>query len=127
MKIWIFDDLHWEEIYNYLNDNLPWFSYPVKKNVKDPLPFLNKINDWDLILLDNFFDWREWPLWNDFLWEILKTDLDCKIVAISDFWKKLNNMFKNWSEANNKWYIVWRVKSKKWEDIYNFLNLYFWK
>jgi len=46
MKIWILDDLHWGEIYNVLKDRFPKASYPIKKDVKDPLPFLKKMKDW---------------------------------------------------------------------------------
>ena len=124
MRIWILDDLHWKEIYDVLKDMLPWYTYPIKKDVLDPLPYLKKIKNWDIILLDNYFDWWEWPLWDSFLKEFLKTDLSCKIIAISDFWEKLIDMFENRKLASKKWLIVWRVKSKNWEDIGNFLKDY---
>ena len=103
---------------------MPWYTYPVKNDVSDPLPYLKKIKNWDIILLDNYFDWWEWPLWDSFLKEFLKTDLNCKIIAISDFWEKLVDMFENRKLANEKWLIVWWVMSKKWEDIGNFLKDY---
>lgn len=103
---------------------LPWYTYPIKKDVLNPLSYLKKIKNWDIILLDNFFDWWEWPLWDSFLKEFLKTDLNCNIIAISDFWEKLIDMFEYRKLANKKWLIVWRVKSKKWEDIGNFLKDY---
>lgn len=122
MKIWILDDLHWGEIYNVLKDRFPKASYPIKKDVKDPLPFLKKMKDWDIVLLDNYFDWWEWPLWDSFLNEYLDSWLQCKIIAISDFWEKLTEMFSNWKEANDKWCIFWWIKSKKWEDIADFIE-----
>ena len=103
---------------------LPWYTYPVKKDIRDPLPYLKKIKNWDLILLDNYFDWWDLPLWDRFLKEFMNTNLDCRIIAISDFWVKLVDMFKYWKLANEKWIIVWWVKSKKWLDIGNFLNEY---
>lgn len=124
MRIWILDDLHWKEIYDVLKDMLPWYTYPIKKDVLDPLPYVKKIINWDIILLDNYFDWWEWPLWDSFLKEFIKTDLNCKIISISDFWEKLIDMFEYRKLANKKWLIVWRVKSKKWEDIGNFLKDY---
>ena len=125
MRIRILDDLHWKEIYDVLKDMLPWYTYPIKKDVLDPLPYLSKIKNWDLILLDNYFNWWEWPLWDSFLWEFLKTNLHCDIVAISDFWEKLIDMFDNREKASEKWVIVWWVKSKKWKDIWEFLIKYF--
>ena len=103
---------------------LPWYTYPVKKDIRDPLPYLKKIKNWDLILLDNYFDWWDLPLWDRFLKEFMNTNLDCRIIAISDFWVMLVDMFKYWKLANEKWIIVWWVKSKKWLDIGNFLNEY---
>ena len=122
MRIWILDDLHWKEIYNILKDRFPKVSYPIKKDVKNPLPFLKKMKDWDIILLDNYFDWWEWPLWDSFLNKYLDSWLQCKIIAISDFWEKLTGMFSNRKEANDKWCIFWWIKSKKWEDIADFIE-----
>ena len=124
MRIRIFDDLHWLEIYDVLKVMLPWYTYPIKKDIKDPLPYLGKIKNWDIILLDNYFDWWEWPLGDSFLWEFIKSDLCCDIIAISDFWIKLTDMFDNWKKAHDKWLIVWWVKSKKWKDIWEFLINY---
>ena len=84
MRIRILDDLHWKEIYDVLKDMLPWYTYPIKKDVLDPLPYLSKIKNWDLILLDNYFNWWEWPLWDSFLWEFLKTNLGTFKYILSD-------------------------------------------
>lgn len=127
MRIRIFDDLHWLEIYDVLKVMLPWYTYPIKKDIKDPLPYLGKIKNWDIILLDNYFDWWECPLGDSFLWEFIKSDIKCDIIAISDFWIKLIDMFDNWKKAYDKWLIVWWVKSKKWKDIWEFLINYFKK
>ena len=124
MKIWILDDLHWKEIYQDLKDMLPCYTYPIKKDVLDPLPYLKKIKDEDIVLLDNYFDGRDCPLWDTFLGEYLKLWFNYKIVSISDFWEKLIWMFENWSKVNEKWNIVWWVTSKKWKDIWKFLKSY---
>jgi len=104
---------------------IPWWVYPVKTDVLDPLPYLEKIKDWDIILLDNYFDWWESPLWNDFLKLYLKKWLLCKIVSISDFWEKLIDMFEYWKLANNSWDVIWWITTKKWKDIWVFLKDYF--
>ena len=124
MKIRILDDLHWKEIYEDLKILLPWFTYPIKKDVKDPMPYLEKIKNWDIILLDNYFDWWEWPLWNDFLEEYLKKNLNCMIVSISDFWEKLIDKFENWEKVNKKGDVIWWITTKKWKDIWAFLKKY---
>ena len=125
MNIWILDDLHWKEIYKVLKVMLPSYTYPIKKDVKNPLPYLKKINDWDLILLDNYFDWWNGPIWDKFLKEYLNTWMNCQIIAISDFWEKLTEMFNNREKANIKWDVIWWVKTKKWEDIAEFIKNYF--
>ena len=124
MKIRILDDLHWKEIYEDLKILLPWFTYPIKKDIKDPMPYLGKIRNWDIILLDNYFDWWEWPLWNDFLEEYLNNNLNCMIVSISDFWEKLIDKFENWKKVNEKGDVIWWITTKKWKDIWTFLKKY---
>jgi hypothetical protein len=124
MRIRIFDDLHWKEIYNDLKETFPKYTYPIKKDIKNPLPYIKKIKNWDIILLDNYFDWRKAPLWDPFLKEYLKIWMNCKIIAISDFWEKLTEMFDNRKKANDKWDIIWRIKTKKWKDIAKFIKEY---
>ena len=124
MRIRILDDLHWKEIYEDLKVLLPWFTYPIKKDIKDPMPYLGKIRNWDIILLDNYFDWWEWPLWNDFLEEYLNNNLNCMIVSISDFWEKLIDKFENWKKVNEKGDVIWWITTKKWKDIWSFLKKY---
>ena len=87
---WIFDDIYWKDIYHELKHFLPNFKYPVKSNVDNPIPFLPEIKNWDFIILDNFFfwDWKEQPLWDDFLWQYLKLKYKCKIICISNYGEK---------------------------------------
>lgn len=65
---WILDDQYGERIYNSMEGrgNL---NYPVKENVASPLPYLEKIQDGDIILLDNYYpgETREEPLGDKFL------------------------------------------------------------
>ena len=55
MKCYIIDDMYGEEIYNGLKLLLPTLTYPIKTNVLEPLKYINKIKDGDIVLLDNFF------------------------------------------------------------------------
>ena len=84
---WIFDDIYWENIYAALKDILPQLNYPISTNIDNPIPYLPEIKEWDFIILDNFFffDGREQPLWDDFLWQYLKLGYDCKIICISNY------------------------------------------
>lgn len=118
MNCRIMDDQYWEKIYSELS-NIFSFYYPIKKNIKSPIAFIDKIQNWDLILLDNYFPWKDWeePLWDFFLWEYLNKWLKCDIICISDFWKSLIDKYYNWEETNNKWDIKWWCPSKEADDI----------
>ena len=118
-KIRILDDIYWEKIYKELIEFLPYFEYPVKENVKSPIPYLSKIKNWDIVLLDNFFPWevREEPLWDDFLWQYLKLWYECKIIWISDYWKHLTKRFEQRCIAYNQGHVIWFVSSKDWKEI----------
>ena len=99
-RIWIMDDLHWKEIYQDLKVMTSWYIFPIKKDIYDPLPYLSKLKDWDIVLLDNYFDWWDSPLWNEFLKSYLETNLKCDIIAISDVWEKLTEKFEYRNKAN---------------------------
>ena len=115
----ILDDVYWEKIYSELNILLPDLKYPVKKNVDNPISYLSKIKKWDIIILDNFFfrEWREQPLWDDFLWQYLKLWYECKIICVSNYWEKNIQRFPQWYKTYLKWDIVGFVPNKKWWEI----------
>ncbi|RAL56826.1 hypothetical protein BSK20_00980 [SR1 bacterium human oral taxon HOT-345] len=74
MKIcWILDDEYGEKIYKGIRHLFANWNYPVKKNIVNPLEFVDKIQDGNIILLDNYFlgNGGEEALRNDFLGELL--------------------------------------------------------
>jgi hypothetical protein len=115
----ILDDVYWEKIYSELNIILPDLEYPVKKNIDNPIPYLSNIKKWDIIILDNFFfrEWREQPLWDDFLWQYLKLWYECKIICVSNYWEKNIQRFPQWYKTYLKWDIVGFVPNKRWWEI----------
>ena len=119
MNIRILDDMYWERIYEKLHRYLPKQNYPVKDNVNSPIPYLSEIKDWDIILLDNYFPWeyREEPLWDDFLRQYLKLWLNCKIICLSNVWERITQRFEQRCLVNNKWDIYWFVPSKDAKEI----------
>lgn len=116
---WIFDDIYWENIYCELKEFLPKLSYPIKKNIENPIPYLPKIKNWDFIILDNFFfwEWREQPLWDDFLWQYLKLNYSCKIICISNYGEKNIQRFPQRYKTYCKWDIIGFVATKNWKEI----------
>jgi len=123
---WIFDDIYWKDIYHELKHLLPNFKYPVKSNVDNPIPFLPEIKNWDIIILDNFFfrEWKEQPLWDDFLWQYLKLNYNCKIICISNYWEKNIQRFPQRYKTYCKWDIIWFVPTKNWNEIANLILEY---
>ena len=119
INCWIFDDIYWKQIYDELNHILPNLNYPIQDNVDNPIPYLSKIKQWDIILLDNFFfrEWKEQPLWDDFLRQYLKLNYNCKIICISNFWERNIQRFPQRYKTYLKWDIIWFVPSKNWKDI----------
>lgn len=115
----IFDDIYWKWIYDELNQILPQLNYPVQDNVDNPIPFLPQIQDWDIIILDNFFfrEWREQPLWDDFLWQYLKLGYNCKIICVSNYGQKNIQRFPQWYKTYLKWDILWFIPTKSWKEI----------
>lgn len=116
---WILDDIYWEQIYNELKEILPKLKYPIKTNIDNPIPYLSEIQNWDIIILDNFFfrEWREQPLWDDFLWQYLKLWYKCKIFCVSNYWERNIQRFPQRYQTYLKWDIVWFVPNKSWKDI----------
>lgn len=115
----IFDDIYWKWIYDELNQILPQLNYPVQDNVDNPIPYLPQIQDWDIIILDNFFfrEWREQPLWDDFLWQYLKLGYNCKIICVSNYGQKNIQIFPQWYKTYLKWDILWFIPTKSWKEI----------
>ena len=111
---WILDDQYWEKIYKEIRHLFPDWNYPVKKNIKTPLEFVYEIQDWDIILLDNYFPWseREEALGDDFLKELMQKKKKVRIVCISDYGKRLLEKYDNREVAYKQWYIIGFVKSK---------------
>lgn len=116
---WILDDQYGEKIYKEIKHLFPDWEYPVKKNIKSPLLFVDKIKNWAIILLDNYFPWSGWEeaLGNDFLWELIQKKKEVKIVCISDYGERLLEKYENWEKAYTEGLIVWFVKSKDWFEI----------
>ena len=122
---WIFDDIYWEQIYFELKEILPKLKYPVKTNIDNPIPYLSKIKNWDIIILDNFFfrEWREQPLGDDFLRQYLKLWYKCKIICISNYWERNIQRFTQRYQTYLKWDIIWFVPNKSWKNIAELINI----
>ena len=122
-----FDDIYWEKIYHEMRDVLSEFNYPIRININNPIPYLVDIKKWDIIILDNFFffEWKEQPLWDDFLWQYLKLNYNCKIICISNYWEKNIQRFTHWYKVYCKWDIIWFVPTKNWENIAELIENYF--
>ena len=54
MKCWIFDDQYGKKLYEDMKSLYSFLEYPIKDNIKTPLDYIDKIENWDLILLDNY-------------------------------------------------------------------------
>ena len=123
-NIRIFDDQYWWKIYKKLNTLLPEYNYPIKEDVVSPIPFIDEIKNWDIILLDNYFPWETWeePIWDDFLQLYIDKWLRCKIICISDYWKVLLDKYINRDLVNQKWDIIWWTTTKDAEEIANLLK-----
>ena len=123
-NIRIFDDQYWWRIYKELNTLLPEYDYPIKEDVVSPIPFIDKIKNWDIILLDNYFPWETWeePLGDLFLEKYIEKWLNCKIICISDYWKVLLDKYFSWDEVDKKWDIIWYIPSKNSEEILKLLS-----
>lgn len=119
----IFDDIYWEEIYNELKEILPDLNYPITTKVDNPIPYLAEIKNWDFIILDNFFfwEWREQPLWEDFLRQYLKLNYHCKIICISNYGEKNIQRFPQWYKTYCKWDIIGFVPTKNGNEIANLI------
>ena len=126
MKIRILDDMYGSRIYEKLQKYLPKLDYPVKDNVNSPIPYLANIQNWDFILLDNYFPWeyREEPLWDDFLWQYLKLGLDCKIICLSNVGERITQRFEQRCLVYNKWDIIWFVPTKDAKEIADIIEIY---
>ena len=121
---WIFDDIYWKQIYDELKEILPKLKYPVRTNIDNPIPYLSEIKNWDIIILDNFFfwEWREQPLGDDFLWQYLKLWYKCKIICISNYWEKNIQRFPQRYKTYLKWDIIGFVPNKSWKTISELIN-----
>ena len=124
VNCWIFDDQYWERIYKSLGSNVETFNFPIKNNVNSPIPFIDEIKNWDIILLDNYFPWEKWeePLGDVFLKKYIEKWLSCKIVCISDYWKVLLDKYFSWEYVDKKWDIIWYIPSKEPEEILKLLK-----
>ena len=119
----IFDDQYWEKIYNWISKILTECNFPIKNNVNSPIPFIDEIQNWDIILLDNYFPWetREEPLGDVFLEKYIGKWLNCKIICISDYWKVLLDKYLSWEEIDKKWDIIWYITSKNPKKIITYI------
>ena len=115
----ILDDQYGEKIYKEIRHLFPDWDYPVKKNVLTPLEFIDEIQDWAIILLDNYFPWKWWEeaLGDDFLKELMQKKKQVRIVCVSDYGERLLERYEYWKEAYEKGLIIGFVKSKDWFEI----------
>ena len=111
---WILDDQYGEKIYKEIRHLFPDWEYPVKKNIVNPLEFVDKIQNWAIILLDNYFPWNGWEeaLGDDFLKELMQNKKQVRIVCISDYGERLLERYEYWKEAYEKGLVIGFVKSK---------------
>lgn len=111
---WILDDQYGEKIYKEIRHLFPNWNYPVKKNIVNPLEFVDKIQNWDIILLDNYFPWNWWEeaLGGVFLWELMQKKKKVRIVCISDYGERLLERYDNWKKAYKNGLIINFIKSK---------------
>lgn len=102
-----------------MRDLFPEWNYPVKKNVKTPLEFWEKIKENDIVLLDNYFPWEWWeePLGDLFLKEVLRIKKKVRIICISDYGERLLERYDHWKEVYEKGLVIGFVKSKDWFEI----------
>lgn len=116
---WILDDQYGEKIYKEIRHLFPDWDYPVKKNALNPLEFIDEIQDWAIILLDNYFPWKWWEeaLGDDFLKELMQNKKQVRIVCISDYGERLLERYEYRKEAYEKRLIIGFVKSKDWFGI----------
>ena len=110
----ILDDQYGEKIYKEIRHLFPDWDYPVKKNVLTPLEFIDEIQDWAIILLDNYFPWKWWEeaLGDDFLKELMQKKKQVRIVCVSDYGERLLERYKYWKEAYEKGLII-GIKEKE--------------
>ena len=123
MKCFIMDDQYGKSIYTELSKMFPKQDFPIKENITNPLEYTDKIKDNDIVLLDNYFpwEWREEPLWAYFLDKLLKKKVNCKIVCISDYWKRLLEQYDEWEQAYNDWLIIWFAPDKSANTVKKYL------
>lgn len=92
----------------------------------NPMDYIEKISENDIILLDNYFKtkWWEEPYGDEFLQKMLKKfdGQNMKIVCISDRGKRLCEWYDGWKEANEKRWIQWWCTEKNGKEIYRFLK-----
>lgn len=123
MKCYIMDDQYWENIYKWLSKYFPNINFPIKKNIKSPLDYADEVSNDDIILLDNYFpgETREEPLWAYFLEKLHKRKINCKIICISDYWKRLIDQYFEREQAYNDWIILWFETDKNAESVRKYL------
>ena len=111
---WILDDQYGDKIYKEIRYFFPDWDYLVKKNIINPLEFVDKIQNWDIILLDNYFPWKWWEeaLGDDFLKELMQKKKKIRIVCISDYGEKLLERYEYRKEAYEKGLVIGFVKNK---------------
>lgn len=83
------------------------------------MPYVGKIKDGDIILLDNYFPGktREEAAGGRFLCDYLEKGLKCKIICISDYGKRLAEMYNERYEVDQRGYIIGYVPDKDPETI----------
>lgn len=110
----ILDDQYGEKIYKEIRYLFHDWNYPVKKNILTPLEFVDKIQDWDIILLDNYFPWKWWEeaMGDVLLKEILRQEKRVSIVCIFDYGEKLLERYEYRKESYEKGLVMGFVKSK---------------
>lgn len=108
-KLLILEDQYTKKIYQELKTS--GYTFPIVDNIHDPMEYKDIFNTVDVILLDNYFPWKNWgrevPLWCDVLEYIMSHDIKTPIVCISDYRRRLLDRYPIWEEAFSKGLIKW--------------------
>ena len=122
INCWILDDQYGEIIYQSLKGT-EGLNFPVKTNVNSPIPYLEQIKDGDIILLDNYFPGKTWEeaAGGKFLCDYFEKGLECKIICISDYGKRLAEMYNERYEAEERGHTIGYVPDKDPKKIKNLI------
>jgi FixJ family two-component response regulator len=123
---YILDDQYGATIYTELEKALPERNFPIKKNIYNPLSYLEEIIETqpEIILLDNYFPGttREEALGEEFLSQLLERNITTNIICISDYGKKLMERYFSREIAYQKGFIKGWIENKDGRQIANLIK-----